>query len=79
MKHRSGKNLERDKAVKIAVANIKLDWVEESWNVVQVCVTFPNKGEVLFFSGLERDIPHKTDKKDGWVIPRKWLEEKGHI
>lgn len=67
----------RKKAIEIVVANVKMGWMDKSWNVALAgCFE-----DTLCFEEWVRfpATPAVYRAQDAWLIPRKWLEEKGYL
>ena len=64
------------KAIEIVVANVKMGWMPKRWASVNVSpIQIEFKGFVPAL--LEEGVPLKWHGE--WLIPRKWLEEKGYL
>lgn len=69
----------RKRAIEIVVANVKMGWVIKKWAQARML-----KNGMAFWSATDLNIPANLKPpprkcKYGWVIYRKWLEDKGHL
>lgn len=74
----------RKKAIEIVVTNVKMGWMIKGWKHARVW-----KKSICFFASAlsahpllskQSELPAKNKyMPGGWVIPRTWLEENGHL
>jgi hypothetical protein len=70
----------RKKAIEIVVANVKMGWVPKKWAQARIL-----KHGMAFWYAAQLKIPADFNPPPpkkygaGWVISRKWLEEKGYL